>query len=294
MHLPFSRLPWEHRIGLSSCMAPGEYEELARLAARADFRVFELSAGHFDCSRPLWPRNCTRREREALRDLLAPFAVSLLRVRSDSLNLANINPRQRDEAVRQYLEYVEFARDIGADLVSLQPGGQTPGFLAPPAALLERNRAFVNILADTHPGRFPVVAFRTSTLTPVEMKTLIEGMPEMLACDLDIDDIATAEHESITSDHLAEAIEQWIATMAGRIGVVHLSGVHQRWHPVRLAGCPFAMNNCIDFGRLLEALGGSACLAPLVLNIRGKSPDAILHYCLAAREELLGLHRERT
>jgi hypothetical protein len=189
---------------------------------------------------------------------------------------------------------VEFARDIGADLVSLQPGGQTPGFLAPTQTLLERNKAFVNVLAESHPGRSPVVAFRTSDLTPEDMKTLVESAPETLACDLDIDDIATAGHVAVSSGHLAEAIEQWFVALADRIGVVHLSGVHQRWHPARLAGCPFAMNNCIDLGGLLENLDKMACSAPLVLTIRGKTPDAILQYGVAAREELLELQRERT
>jgi hypothetical protein len=104
MNVPLSSLPFEQRIGLSSYRAPGEYEELARLAARCHFEVFELSAGNFNCSRPLWPRTCNRRERKDLRELLDPFAVTVLRVTSESLNLANINPGQRAEAVRQYLE----------------------------------------------------------------------------------------------------------------------------------------------------------------------------------------------
>jgi sugar phosphate isomerase/epimerase len=281
------------RIGISSHVSPADYEELAALALHAGFPVFELSVGNFGCSNPLWPRTCTQAERAHIRQLLAPFSVLILRATSDDLNIANINPGQRAEAVRQYLECVDFALDIGARVVSFRPGTQVWGFIAPPETVAERNTDFATQAAEYVSGRNLTVAFRTVAIAPDEMTVLLGSADNgTFGGALDIDVIATADERAVSTYQMMESIRQWIGALRGRIAVVHLSGVHQRWHPVRLAGCPFAMNNCVDYGMVLEELDRADWSAPLVLGINGHDPASIIRSCITAREELLKLRED--
>lgn len=79
-------LSLRNRIGISCHVSPADYEELAHLALSEGFSVYELSVGNFGCADPLWPRTCRQAQRSRIRDLLAPFAVRILRATSEAVH----------------------------------------------------------------------------------------------------------------------------------------------------------------------------------------------------------------
>lgn len=274
-------------IVVSGMMRAGSPEAAAVMARAEGFDGFEVLLGAFGSEAALWPRTCDSERYDRLRRQLAPFRCVLVRATVEDMNIAGINQGQREESVRQYIECVDFARGIGADVISFHPGTQTWGFVSDPEEIIERNVAFgAQALERVNPDG-PLLAFKTCGTSLEEMRATMERIgSERFGVDLSIGAIACREEVPADARRLTNEIGHWITALHKWIKVVHLSGVHQRWHTARLDECPFEMNNCVDYCRVLEQLGRTGYDGPLVLEIRAPNVAAMIRYAKTAREEL--------
>ena len=283
----------EDRIGISSRFVPGEHERLMALADGSGFGVFELSIGDFGGQDPIWPRTCGPATRTRLRESLRSFSCVIIQATAEGLNIASINPGQRDESIRQYLECIELARDIGAHIVSFSPGTQTWGFVSAPGDVLEENLAFARQALEHATGLGVNLAFQTAGMSLADARALMAAIDaELFGMDLCGGSLATEGGVPADANELTDRVQSWMEALRQSLAVLRLSGVHQRWHTDRLAGCPFEMNTCLDFAAIVGKLKEIGCRGPVVLDIAAPGADSVIHYCKTARAELMRGHSE--
>jgi sugar phosphate isomerase/epimerase len=261
---------------------------MGSLAYGAGFPVFELGLGNFGQEDPLWPRTYDAAKREKIRQSLSVFSCLIVRATVEGLNIASINPGRREESIRQYLECIEFAHRIGARIVSFHPGTQTWGFVSDPQEIVGRNVEFAERALDYAKGYALTLAFKTVGVSLPEMEAIVKRVgSDRFGVDLSIGAIATMGGVPANLDWLTGEMERWIATLAGKVVIVHLSGVHQRWHAERLDRCPFELNTCVDYGAVLRGLRRIEYVGPLVLEIKVASAPLVVQYCQTARDVLV-------
>ena len=280
-------------IGISSRFLPDEHERLMDLACESGFGVFELSVGNFGAHDPRWPRTCDAVARERLRESLRCFSCVILRATTGGLNIASINPGQRDESIRQYLECIEFARDIGAHIVSFCPGTQTWGFVSDPRDIVDRNVAFAAEALGRVEGRGPKLAFLSAGMSLEDMSAIMTAIDrDTFGVDLCVGSLAVEGGVPADANELTDRVLSWVEALRQSLAVVRLSGVHQRWHTDRLAGCPFEMNTCLDFAAIVRKLGRIDYRGPLVLDIAAPDAASVVRHCETAMAELARLYSE--
>lgn len=281
------------RIGVAGRFPPGEYEKVIALACEAGFECFELSVGQFGATEPGWPRTLLEKPetKDRLRDRLGSFSRVIIRATEEGLNIASINPGQRSESIRQYLESLDLARDLGAEVVSFQPGGPTPGFVSDPRDIVDKNIAFAK-QALKLPGSMNMV-FQSVGIGLPEMEAVMAGLDsDVFGVDLWAGALAAQGGPPANEMEPTNRVLTWIDTLTDRIKLVHLSGVHQRWHADRLAGCPFEMNNALNLAAVVHRLTDINFPGPIILDIQAPNPAQTLHYCKTAREELQRIYSE--
>ena len=123
----------EDRIGVSTISMPGiTAEEAVQAIAEGGFKSIEVlcstathsSIGYPDLMKPAsgcWPRDWDSSRRAALRKQLKQFSIVTVHAQLEGINIASWNPGIREESVRQYLECVDFAHDIGASICTFHP-----------------------------------------------------------------------------------------------------------------------------------------------------------------------------
>ena len=263
---------------------------MGSLACGVGFQVFELGLGNFCEEDSLWPRTCDAAKRDQIRQSLATFSCLIVRATVEGLNIASINPGRRGESIRQYMECIEFAHQIGASIVSFHPGTQTWGFVSDPQEIVDRNVEFAERALDYAKGYGLKLALKTTDVSLSEMEAIITRVDsDRFGVDLSIGAIATLDGVPVNIDCLTGEIERWIATLAGKVIAVHVSGVHQRWHAERLDRCPFELNTCVDYGAVLRGLRRIGYGGPLVLEIKAASAPLVVQYCQTARSALVFL-----
>ena len=123
----------EDRIGVSTISLAGIGPEQAIDAiAEAGFKSVEMLAsvathcaiGYPDLLRPssgVWPRAWDATGRARLKEKLKPFSIVTLHAQLEGVNVASWNPGIREESVKQYLECIDLAHDIGATVCTFHP-----------------------------------------------------------------------------------------------------------------------------------------------------------------------------
>ena len=277
------------RIGITSSIAPEGYARLIEHAASASFPVFELVLGDSASPEPLWPSAMSPGAREKLRLELEPFRQVIVRATCEDINVASINPGQRVESERQSLECMLVAAEVGAAIVVLQSGTQTYGFVSNPKDVVARNVDFAYRALEAVAGNDIAVAFKMAGFSADDAAAILEQVDDpRFGLDLCIGDITALTGVPTGPNMLTDNICSWIKAFAPRIKVVHLSGVHQRWHTERLAGCPLEMDNCVDHRTVIHSLRRAKCEAPIVLEIRAGDACRAIAYCQTARDRIIG------
>jgi sugar phosphate isomerase/epimerase len=84
-----------------------------------------------------WPRAFTRKQRKDFRNLVDRLELELVAINPTFLdiNMASPNPGIRDESVKQILDQITLAHDLGAKIIVVMVGKRHP-LLAPPVEMV--------------------------------------------------------------------------------------------------------------------------------------------------------------
>ena len=95
----------------------------------------------------IWPRSLDRRQRKDLRKLIEQLGLELVAVNPTYLdiNMASPNPGMREESVKQIMEQITLAKDLGAKLVVVIVGKRHP-LIAPPVEVVWEKYAKEGVL----------------------------------------------------------------------------------------------------------------------------------------------------
>jgi sugar phosphate isomerase/epimerase len=95
----------------------------------------------------IWPRSFGRRQRKDLRKLIEQLGLELVAVNPTYLdiNMASPNPGMREESVKQIMEQITLANDLGAKLVVVIVGKRHP-LIAPPVEVVWEKYAKEGVL----------------------------------------------------------------------------------------------------------------------------------------------------
>ena len=95
----------------------------------------------------IWPRSLDRRQRKDLRKLIEQLGLELVAVNPTYLdiNMASPNPGMREESVKQIMEQITLANDLGARLIVVIVGKRHP-LIAPPVDVVWEKYAKEGVL----------------------------------------------------------------------------------------------------------------------------------------------------
>jgi len=285
---------FEEMIGVASSVFPGELNKNIKAVELAGFKTIEILAGDFSKKATIWPRTCGVEERKEIKRQLKSFSSVLVHASYEGVNICSINHGQREESVKQYLECIEFAHDIGAKIVSFHPGTQTPGNFANSKEIVNYNIEFGKRALEKAYEYDLELTFETVNISLPDIKEIINNINDS-RFGLNLNCGAIAKTIDLTADDIAstQKILKWMNQFKRKIVVIHISGVHQRWHLNRLDLCPLEMNNCINYFPIIKKLRQSQYKGPVVLEIIARDADSVIRYCQSAREKLL-FYRDRS
>ncbi len=228
----------------------------------------------------IWPRTCDRARRTALRERLTRFKHVTVHVQFADNNIASRNPGVREESVRQYLECIEFARDIGAPLVTFHAG--SGGHSSYPGVFDEDNRRYNVEFAER----------ATEKAAEYGLRTGFEGT-HYSGCDVAAIVAAVAAptfgllvditQSYLTTQPRVEPILAGIEQCADRLVEVHLHGGLHRTIG-RISHLPLRMHNMVDFGVVFAKLREVGFAGPMMFEITSSAnPLVVIQDCLESR-----------
>lgn len=300
------------RIGVSLDFIQGiSLEDALDLVCRAGFKGVEIVPADYQArvgfpagpTPGFWARTTSKERRREIRRLLERFEFVTLHSQHIDLNIASANPGIREESVRQYLENIELAHDIGSPTCTFHIGHRTRS---------------VNSLADCRRysaefGRRAVeLAEKYDIMLGFESATkAISDMLHGIKDDEDDLEYIRGTIEDIGSPrfglHLdaANAVGplyeggrsseewtvRWIRAFPGRIVEVHWSGIFQT-SIGRTKHTSLTNDNVQNFPLVLKELHEAGYEGPIILELMAKDVRQWLDYCVASKELLVESARE--
>ncbi len=283
------------RFGISTHFLPATHGEslfdAIDMVLAAGFQGFELvpadyqgTIGYPYTTRNvgLWPRTFDNEARAELRDRLRSFTFVTVHSPNLGVNIASVNPGIREESVRQYMEIMELAVDLGVELVTFHCGKPTSGFVSRPEELIAHDVAF---------GRKALAYARKHQLT---VGYEVTAPFERMSCVLD--ELGPEFGLNLDLGHAAmDGVppEEWIDRYGDRIIEVHFNSVFQLWDPgFFVEHQPMERNNVIDYPAVFSGLKGRNYHGPVVLELLGNDIPQALGVCIQARENIMRIWEE--
>lgn len=283
------------RFGISTHFLPATHGEslfdAIDMVLAAGFQGFELvpadyqgTIGYPYTTRNvgLWPRTFDNEARAELRDRLRSFTFVTVHSPNLGVNIASVNPGIREESVRQYMEIMELAVDLGVELVTFHCGKPTSGFVSPLEELIAHDVAF---------GRKALAYARKHQLT---VGYEVTAPFERMSCVLD--ELGPEFGLNLDLGHAAmDGVppEEWIDRYGDRIIEVHFNSVFQLWDPgFFVEHQPMERNNVIDYPAVFSGLKGRNYHGPVVLELLGNDIPQALGVCIQARENIMRIWEE--
>lgn len=212
----------------------------------AGFPVFELipadfqGAGGFPYSAlnpGVWPDDCDEAETERLRDQLSCFDTLTLHAPHLGTMFGSPNPGVREVANQQYRDFMKFAVQLGARILSFHHAG--------PEASIEFAR---EALPYAHEHDL-VLAYENGPNVGALEFILEQIDDERFGLLLDVGHVANGRRDA------AELIRKW----GSRLVEIHASGVYtgDQYRPTDGWGIdhfPLEMNDAVDYPAVLAAL----------------------------------------
>ena len=230
--------------------------------------------------------------------MLARFDFVTVHSQHIDLNIASANPGIREESVRQYLDNIELAHDIGSRTCTFHIGHRTRSVNS--QANCRRYSAQFGRKAAALAEKYDVMlGFESGTKSISDMLHGVKGSED----DLDyiagaIEDIGSPRfgiHVDVANSvgplyeggrTSQEWTIRWIERFAGRIVEVHWSGIFQT-SIGRTKHTSLTNDNVQDFPLVLKALGEADYQGPIIFEIMAKDVQQWLDYNLASKELLI-------
>jgi len=225
-------------------------------------------------------------ERTRIADSLSRFPVRDVHSMNLDVNIASRNRGIRRESVRQFTQCAEFARDIGAGVVTFHIGCPSPGdAIGDDGFVIEKNVEFGKQAAEfcerhglsagyENLGGFPTVE---------QMAEIIEGVAgPRFGLHLDVG------HAWLVgpTDPL-----DWVDRLGERIVNVHMHGTYHRPDRGFENHQSLALDDCTDINALMRAFDAKGYAGPMILEILSKDIDTYLDLAWKSRDILLDAAR---
>lgn len=288
-------MSFEDKIGVSTISLVNISAEDAADAIHArGFRAIEVFAGvpglgayGHPAPEPgagVWPRECGLTRRRELRRRLERFAHVTVHVQFADNNVASLNPGVRRESADQYLECIDFARDIGAPLVTFHAGSCAKSSY--PGVYEEQgdtyNAEFAREAAE-HGERYGVrTGFEGTHYAGMDVSRVVER----------IDDPRFGLLVDITQSYLTtsprvEPILAGIERCRHGIVEVHLhGGLHRSIG--RISHLPLRLHNMVDFQVVFAKLLDVGFAGTMMFEITSShDPAVVIDDCWESREIVL-------
>ncbi len=270
----------DRRIGISTdALFDVTLDEAIASVSESGFDTFEIvpadfqGAGGFPFTGKnpgVRPGTFDKSEREHLKKKLSCFSQVTVHAPHIGVNIGSRNPGWKEESVRQYLECIEFARDIGAKIVSFHHAGIGPSVEFAKTAL---SLAYKYEL---------YLAFENGLSISGLAQTLEEINDKRFGLLLDVGHAANGRLE----------VGKVIDKFAGKLFEIHASGVYRgdSYFPPDGWGIdhfPLEMNDYVDYPMIMEKLKGNGYRGPIILEIcYARTVNDIIAYCKRAKEEI--------
>lgn len=284
----------EKQFGISTMFLPATNGETLfdaiEAVKKAGFRGFELVAADYQGvvgylpsttkNVGLWPRTFKKRERIELRKQLEDFEFITVHAPHIGVNIASINPGWREESVRQYIESIELAADIGAKSVTFHLGGQTSGFHSSEEEIERHNVEFARQAVDLAQRYDLLMGYEVGGFDTLKRVTVAIGS-ERFGVNLDMGHAVMG----------GTAPEQWIDYFQNKIIEVHVNSVRQRWNGYTEHE-PMDRNNVINYRETFKKLKEIDYPHPFILELSGNSIPMSLEICQRAKEQVMRIWEE--
>lgn len=284
------------RIGVSTISLSGiEAEQAIDAIAEAGFKTIEMLAsvathcaiGHPDLLKPspgLWPRAWDQEGRARLREKLSRFSVVTLHAQLEGVNVASWNPGIRAESIRQYVECIDLARDIGATICTFHPSNP---------CRYEHYLKYHKQEGDDYNVAFARKAIEHAR--DCDLRLGFEGFDGAgwpildVTMQLPADEWGVLVDPAQSTNHrmTPEEVIQGIDKCRGRIVEVHVHGSLRR-SVGTIAHLPLRMSNVVEWPKILGALDEVGYDGPFVFEITSSEDyDAVLKDCRESKELLI-------
>jgi sugar phosphate isomerase/epimerase len=274
-------------------------EDAADAMWERGFRAIEIFAGvpglgTYGHPAPLpgaaiWPRICNPARRKELQRRLARFAYVTVHVQFIDNDIASLNPGVREESVQQYFECIDFARDIGARLVTFHAGAgghsSYPGVFAEDSK--RRNIEFAEQAAERAARHGLQTGFEGTHYSGTDIADIVSGV-KAPTFGLLVD----PTQSYMTTAPRVEPILAGIERCTGRIVEVHLHGGLHRTIG-RIAHLPLRLHNMVDFATVFGKLRDAGFAGPMMFEIPSSAdPLVVIQDCADSKQMVLDILRQ--
>jgi len=208
----------------------------------------------------VWPRTFGKEKREELKHKLSCFSQVTVHAPHIGVDIGSCNPGIREESMKQYIDSIEFAHDIGSKIVTFHHGGI--------AESIEFGRKAVPY-AHKYDLRF---GYENGGIESIkELKTIIAQInDEKFGLLLDV-------------GHACEHAPKCIDTFRDKIVEIHASGVYRD-----IDHFPLEMNEGVDYPLVIRKLKNIGYQGPIIFEIcYARTINDIMAYCKTAKKELM-------
>ena len=232
----------------------------------------------------VWPRECSPARRRDLRRRHERFTHVTVHVQFADNNVASLNPGVRRESAEQYLECIDFARDIGAPLVTFHAGSCAKSSY--PGVYEEQgdryNTEFARQAAERGERHGIKTGFEGTHYAGRDVSRVVEriGDPRFgLLVDI--------TQSYLTTSPRVEPILAGIGRCRRNIVEVHLhGGLHRSIG--RISHLPLRMHNMVDFRVVFAELLDAGFAGPMMFEITSShDPAVVIEDCWESREIVL-------
>ena len=283
----------EKLIGVSTFFMIDEGEGLEKAlntASEAGFQVLEIvptivqgNIGYPETKKSLGfcLDDITSKKMSALKKWASSFSCLTVHSPNLDLNIASHNPGIRKESQRQYIQCIDFAKELGARSVTFHPGITNRGeFFGDDDFIEECNIEFglkVKKLLDREniiSGYENVAGIRFEML-----RKIIEEIdsPRFGLC-LDVG------HCYLAPDAKPLKI---LDSLNHKIVEIHLYGTYHRPDRGFETHQPLEMEDCMDFEKFFSILKSKNVKSPLILEILAPSIRSYMEFCVSAKKCIL-------
>jgi len=286
----------ERRIGVSTLWMPKDNYTLFQAidaVAEAGFNTIELVP--IDCqgtsgfpftkrSVGMWLRTFDKKSRERLAQKLKCFDLITVHSPHTDLNIASVNQGIRDESIRQYIEVLKFAIEIGAKVVTWHPGHQSSGFLRDEKEIMDFNVQFAEMALQVLAQHDIMLGYEVADAGFKHLKNVVERINHpKFGLNIDIGHCTMVE---------GPLPDRWIIPFKEKIVEIHVHGAYQRSdRGIMVTHQPLGMNdnNLINIPRIIKLLKESHFEGPFIFEILSNDLSMYLENSLAGKKRIVEL-----